>query len=345
MIKNMQLSIFDFLKQHPGFAMERIYFSTSPKTNELTAIRNAQPKHLLCSFALWDGFTGRKREDRRERNFKNDLIDKIGYVPETIMLDSGAPTFHNNLLSAQQGKKLGRNDIVDVKMDLLFEMYAEHFDYDDKAEAVAQQILYDMYQLDIYATYGQEVEKRAPYDIERDLLTPFHRFYRFFMANRDYITHTVNLDIIGDSIQSRMAYEVLSHLGVNPIPVYGYKDDRLELKRYVEEGNQYICLGGTAFGISPKERIRWANEVASMYPEVKFHLLGTIDHYIISRIKENVYSVDGTGWHLSATFEKNRLEGETIPEAAARNILRISSYLKPDEGELLRTPIDLEQIS
>lgn len=338
-----QISIFEFLRQHPGFAMERIHFSTSPRTNELTAIAMAKPKNLLCSFALWDGFTGKKKGERRERNLKDDLIDKIGYYPDSIILDSGAPTFHNNLKSSINGKKLGRNDITDVQLDLLFEMYAEQFDYEDKAAAVAQQILHDMYQLDIYSSYGPEEDEMDSFVIERELLTPFHLFYRYYQANKAYISHTINLDTIGDSTLSRMAYEVLTHLGVKPIPVFGYKDDFSELRWYVEEGIRYIALGGTAFGIVPKERVRWANLVAETYPEVKFHLLGTIDGYIISRIKENIYSVDGTGWHLSATFQKNRLQGESIPEAAARNIQRISGYLQPVEGEVIPTPAKTTQ--
>src|SRR5690606_39259464 len=65
---------------------DRVYFATSYRTDEIEIIKRVRPKRLLVSFALW-------REKYKDKSLKTHLIDKIGYKPESIIIDSGAFSF------------------------------------------------------------------------------------------------------------------------------------------------------------------------------------------------------------------------------------------------------------
>ena len=253
--------------------IERIYFAAAPRSDELEAIRRTRPKHVLVSYALWKGkYLGR------------DLIDRIGYTPESVMLDSGAYTFHN------LGTDTGIEDIVDMCAE---ESYG----------LAANQVLYDCYALDRYA--GEDEEFTLPV---------FNQFVEFVHANAKHISHVISLDTIGDSELSRAAYYILENIGLRPIPVFGYGDDWDTLDEYVGHGAACIAVGGSAHR-TPRERVQWANEAG-----VRFHLLGTMNDTIIRATRQNVYSLDGTAWN--ATFKERRYEGRTKVEQSVVNIRR-----------------------
>ena len=265
--------------------MERIYFAAAPRSDELQALKQARPKHVLVSYALW-----------KRKNLQRDLIDRIGYTPESVMLDSGAYTFHN------LGIDTGIEDIID--------MYGE-----ESYGIAANQVLYDCYALDRYA--GEEEEFALPV---------FNQFVEFVHANAKHISHVISLDTIGDSELSKAAYYILENIGLRPIPVFGYGDDWDTLDEYVGHGAAYIALGGSAHR-TPTQRVQWANEAGDRHPDVRFHLLGTMNDTIIRATRQNVYSLDGTAWN--ATFKERRYEGRTKVEQSVANIRRKQALVEP----------------
>ena len=140
----------------------------------------------------------------------------------------------------------------------------------------------DCYALDRYAGVDEEFA-----------LPVFNQFVEFVHANAKHLSHVISLDTIGDSELSRAAYYILENIGLRPIPVIGYGEDWDTLDEYVRHGATYIALGGSAHR-TPKERVQWANVAGERRPEVRFHLLGTMNDTIIRATRQNVYSLDGT---------------------------------------------------
>lgn len=248
---------------------EKLYFSVNPNKDELEAVKRAQPKNVLVSFARW-----------KKKNIKTDLLDVIGYRPENIIVDSGAFSF--------KGKPVG--------LDIIFEMYAEQSDSFNAAE-VAQQVRYDLYNLD--RNPDSTLEKAG----KEQELTIFHDYIEFLDANRANVDYVMTLDDMTDPQASLFSFEVMQELGYNLVPVFHFGSDLKYLSSYLDYGADYIALGGSAITPdgkrrSPKERIEWAKPIIEKYPDVKFHMLGTNDQYIIDRLP-GLYSADGTRWQVA----------------------------------------------
>lgn len=274
--------------------LERIYFAAAPYTDELEALKLAKPKHILVSYALWSG-----------KDIERDLLQRIGYHPDSIILDSGAYTFHNACTD------IGLYDIV--------EMYG--FDEEETSYAfMASQVLYDCYALDRFS--GNEEEELE--------LPVFNNFVEFVHNNKTALTHVINMDTIGDADLSKTAYYVLCEMGLNPIPVFGFTDAWDILEDYVQTGARYIALGGSAKR-NPKERIAWANAAAGRHPDIHFHLLGTMNKHIVQATRHNIYSLDGTAWN--ATFKARRYEGRSKVEQSCHNILTLETMAQVVGGD------------
>lgn len=257
---------------------EKLYFSVNPNKDELEAVKRAKPKNVLISFARW-----------QKKSIKTDLLDVIGYRPENIIVDSGAFSF--------KGKPVG--------LDTIFEMYAEQSDIFDATE-IAQQVRFDLYNLDRNPDSALGNKSK-----ELDLPV-FHDYIEFLDTNRANVDYVMTLDDMSDPEASRFSFEVMQEMGYNLIPVFHFGDDLQYLSSYLAYGADYIALGGSALTPdgkrrSPKERIEWAKPIIEKFPDVKFHMLGTNDQYIIDRLP-GLYSADGTRWQVAGREGRSGLE-------------------------------------
>lgn len=341
--------------------MEKIFFALSPRTDEIEAVKAAQPENVLLSYALWS-----------KKDLGVDFIARIGYQPRTLILDSGAFTFHDKAKKAGEvnpivkaldamilrhrrawalatpiGYAAWRGDVdpedeedmdlpvaydyatteefADAILEYLEESYLDEFELGgvSQVDYISNAILSEAEQYQATRTLHESY-----YPLETEL-TLFHEFVKFVWTNRTHITYTVSMDVIGDATQSRLGFEILEAIGLNPVPVFGYFDDIAVLDQYVQEGHELVMLGGSV-GQKKTDRIEFANKVALKYPGVKFHLLGTLDAYIIERIADNVYSVDGTAWNASR--KERRYEGRTKVEQSAWNIKQRETFLAELQG-------------
>jgi hypothetical protein len=111
---------------------------------------------------------------------------------------------------------------------------------------------------------------------------------------RPYITHYINLDVIGDPDATRRNQKILEEEGLRPIPVFHAGSDFTHLYRYLDAGYTYICLGGLV-GRTHKAVMPWA---IKCFREAKgkavFHGLGLTRWADLAALP--YYSVDSTSW-------------------------------------------------
>jgi hypothetical protein len=224
-----------------------LYFVFTDKASlEAETIKVLQPRNLLMSY--WY---------HRNKGIQA-AIDKIGYTPEKITLDSGAWSAHNN------GKNIS---IID--------------------------------------------------------------YMKFIDENKHLITSYVALDVIGDAELTKRYYDIMLYKGYDPIPVFHAGADSSYLKYYVEsiEPNTVIALGGTAAERS-KERVRnWVQRVQKLYPNQKFHLLGSSSKKITDYC--DLYSVDSSTWIMMAVngFPKE-IKGKTNDAKIKRATWQMTKLIK-----------------
>ncbi len=266
-----------------------LYFSVAPNTDELKAISIAKPDNILLSFALW------------RRKSVADFIEAVGYTPKSILLDSGAFTFHNKRVS---------NGLWD-----LIQCYTAN---DDEGEMTEADIARDIQEaIHRYGFYNPG-DAGGPLPIQ-----PFLEFYFYWEKNYQLIDYVITMDTIGSPLMTEWGYKILDAMGMCPLPVFGYGQDERGLSELVASGADYIALGGTAFIKEKKERVRWARDIITRYPGVRFHLLGTQDRYILDRLP-GLHSADGTAWLTTASFKRDRRPGEGKVDAAVANIRRMA---------------------
>lgn len=256
-----------------------MYYALAPNTDELEAVKATRPRCLLVSFPLW-----------KNKCLQRDLIDRIGYKPDSILLDSGAVTF----------RKLydGLYDIADG-LDFLAVSPAR----------VAKLIVHEAYNAHLY---------------ESDPRTPLHDYIKFIIKHHHLIDRCISLDRIGNGWLSEMSFKILEALKLNPLPVFGYGQP-LEILEKLAKKHDYICLGGTAVkDIKPSEKVRWGLECLERVPGVKLHFLGCQNFRQVLNHLPGLYSADGGAWLQSATFTKNQ-KGLGKLEAAKANILRMEA--------------------
>lgn len=271
-IVSVEKKAVDEKKQDPQHNFDKLYFAVNPNSDEIEAVKQAQPKNVLLSFARWGN-----------KNIKDNFIDLIGYRPENIIIDSGAFSF--------KGK--------DVGLGTIFDMYAEEAD-DFEPSVVAQQVKYDLYALD------QQPDSTFNKAGKPQELPLFHKYIEFLDANRANIDSVMTLDDMNDPAASLFSFQVMQELGYNLVPVFHYGNDKTFLTQYVDAGADYIALGGSV-GVTENDRATWAKEIVASYPNVKFHLLGTNNQRLIDKIPR-LYSADGTTWHRAGREGKNGTE-------------------------------------
>lgn len=303
-----------------------MYFSVGPHSNEVKAVKQEKPPALLLSYGRWNKYSGEQTRYNKDTPIK-EFIEDIGYEP-LIILDSGAYQFH----------KLPENPVVlclpiihfyqqelDIPADEAGYRYLQdrYLYMSVKDEYWRRELMmrnheaYDREEEDEYPDYNDFIEEYQSLEHET-----IHQFYEFYGLNRSSIHHVFSMDVIHDPDNSMLSYYFFKGLGLPIIPVYHYGSDMRYLHQYVKDGNSYIGLGGSAFGVPPQERIHWCNEITSMYPDIRFHLLGTNCQKIIQNTP-GLYSADGAYWIQSAGAKKIRKRGESIVEKSTGNIRKI----------------------
>ncbi|MFF4777461.1 hypothetical protein ACFY05_31860 [Microtetraspora fusca] len=117
---------------------------------------------------------------------------------------------------------------------------------------------------------------------------------------KPYITHYINLDVIGDPAATWRNQRALEAEGLRPIPVFHAGSDFTELRRYLDAGYTYICLGGLV-GRHHKAVMPWA---IRCFREARgravFHGLGLTRWTDLAALP--YYSVDSTSWSKAHRF-------------------------------------------
>lgn len=128
------------------------------------------------------------------------------------------------------------------------------------------------------------------------------KYAEFIKENKHVLTTYVNVDIIFNPEQS---WKVLKYLenehGLSPLPVIHYGTDLVWLKRHMDEGYEYIGLGGLGQEVTKAQYFAWADRAFDMIcdqpsrlPQVKIHGFAMTGLELMLRYPW--YSVDSTTW-------------------------------------------------
>ena len=124
-------------------------------------------------------------------------------------------------------------------------------------------------------------------------------YINYIKANKKYISRYVTMDVIGDSQTTRKLYKVMKQHELDPIPVIHYGADiKEEMKWYTRQGVNLIALGGTVKVRDKKVVAKWCIEIKQMYPNCRFHLLGSSSTQILQ--SGALDSSDASTWYIAA---------------------------------------------
>lgn len=137
-----------------------------------------------------------------------------------------------------------------------------------------------------------------------DYLHAYVRFVKKFKAGIDY--HS-NVDVIGNPELTYRNQKLLEKKGLTPVPVVHYKTDLKWLNKYIEEGYDYVALGGVV-GSGSKPACRdWIDRAfdlvcdqPSRLPRVRVHGFGVTTYDLMRRWPW--YSVDSARWTKAGAY-------------------------------------------
>jgi len=131
-------------------------------------------------------------------------------------------------------------------------------------------------------------------------------YAKFIRDNSDIIHTAANLDAIKPR-HEQLSYDRLKQLeglGVKPMPVHHVRDRGYWLQKYLDEGYDYIALGGMV-GENKKILKRWLDHVWRKYllkpdgtPKVRVHAFGLTDSRFMFRYQWA--SCDSTAWIMTS---------------------------------------------
>mgnify|MGYP001566356131 CR=1 FL=1 len=131
-------------------------------------------------------------------------------------------------------------------------------------------------------------------------------YIEFIKEHEKHLEVYANLDVIGDPVGSYRNQKIMERAGLKPIPCFHYGEDPKWLLKYMDEGNDYIALGGMAAdksgaALTSEKRQAWLDQVFSNFicgpnglPKVKIHGFGLTSLRLMMRYPW--YSVDSTSW-------------------------------------------------
>jgi len=133
-------------------------------------------------------------------------------------------------------------------------------------------------------------------------------YANFVKANKKIIKVVSNVDCIGKN-KEKQTYEnqkILEDYGIKPCPVHHARDNDKWLERYIEEGYDYILLGGMV-PESTKYLIKWLDRIwgniltdSKGKPIVKVHGFGLTVAHLMQRYPW--FSVDSSTWAAFAAY-------------------------------------------
>jgi hypothetical protein len=123
-------------------------------------------------------------------------------------------------------------------------------------------------------------------------------YMRYIRDNQALISNYVALDVLGDGEITRLYYEIMRIKGFTPIPVYHYGTDEKYLQRYLDDGAEFVALGGTVPVGNKQEVADWVRGLIQKYPNIRFHVLGASSKPILG--VEGLYSCDSSTWIMRA---------------------------------------------
>ncbi|WP_425399572.1 DUF6884 domain-containing protein [Aeoliella sp.] len=133
------------------------------------------------------------------------------------------------------------------------------------------------------------------------------RYATFLHQWGDRVTAYANLDVIGNATLTRrnQRYLELQH-GLRPVPVVHFGTNTNELRRYIDEGYEFIGLGRLVGNLNKPECQEWLEDCFKIAGDnIRLHGFGVMSAQTIWR--HRWHSVDGTTWKLAAEKHKSVL--------------------------------------
>ena len=144
-------------------------------------------------------------------------------------------------------------------------------------------------------------------------------YIRFVKRNNSLIYRCVSLDVIPgnfgnrewrrDRIEAAAAasyanQQKMKEAGLNPLPVFHQDEDFHWLRKYLEDGEDYICLSASQ-SAGRREKLTWLRKCSKVLcpqgrPLVRTHGLGETSTLICHQFPFT--SVDSTRWFLAAAY-------------------------------------------
>lgn len=156
-----------------------------------------------------------------------------------------------------------------------------------------------------------EVQTSSKYYDKKKFYRYMDDYVKFVKKHGFMFSVYANVDAIGNAPITYRNQKYLESKGLNPLPVFHCGSDIKWLKRYIEEGYDYIALGGFAAAVASKlpdmDPKYWLDNIfdyicsnESRLPSVKIHGLALTAFPLLRRYPW--YSVDSTSWTLTAGF-------------------------------------------
>jgi len=165
------------------------------------------------------------------------------------------------------------------------------------------------------------------------------KYAKFIKANQDEIDVYINVDVIGNGEATYQNQKELEKKGLDPLPVFHINEDFKFLERYVDEGYEYICLGGMV-GERTSKLKPWIRKCFEKIPdETKIHAFGVARPELLNTF--DFYSADATNWMFGQKFghmyyfQKGKLH-RFDQEEFARRFAAMDDYNKRNKWNLIQ---------
>lgn len=196
------------------------------------------------------------------------------------------------------GKFSGSDGDIQLRMKRRLFSYWYHHKGDQASQEVVEAS--DKYKLDLFLDSGAFTAFTQKVEIKvEDYAKYYHNVYQRFSV-------CSSLDAIGDPAKSYKYLKDLESLGCQVQPVYHAREPIEWLCRYIDEGYDYIFIGGMVPETTNWLRY-WLDGLFTNYlctrdgkPRVKLHGFGLTDQTLMFRYPW--YSVDSTSWIFTGMF-------------------------------------------
>ena len=211
-----------------------------------------------------------------------------------------------------------------------------------------------------HSLYTQEVIAKGHSDGYKFFKTKEFKQYRkeyakYVKRNLDWIDYYVNIDVI---FNPELSWENLKYLegkGIYPIPVIHYGTDTKWVEKHLEEGYEFIGLGGLGQEVNAKQYKAWADRVFDILqpnkeepPLVKTHGFAMTSYSLMKRY--HWWSVDSASWTKAGSYgmiyvprkRRGKFSFEVKPETV--NISADSPSIAKGKHFLCLGPTGQEQI-